>query len=72
MQATPIQALASSTLRKIEQIHCMHVELHREDYTVAKLDWHVSAVCQMLLGVTKKSKSNESVIRWVRANPPFY
>ena len=27
--------------------------MHREDYTVAKLDWHTSAECQTLLGVTK-------------------
>jgi len=27
--------------------------LHGEDYTVAKLDWHASADCRTLLGVTK-------------------
>ena len=26
---------------------------YNDGYTVAKLDWHASAVCQTLLGVTK-------------------
>jgi len=31
----------------------MHVELHGEDYAVAKLDWHANTECRTLLGVTK-------------------
>ena len=42
--------------RKIA-LHARWIELHGEDYTVAKLDWHASAECRTLLGVTKnKSK----------------
>ena len=36
-------------------------ELHREDYAVAKMDWHASAERQTLLGVIaeRTSKSNQ-------------
>ena len=43
-------SLASSSHRNIEQIASLHArcELHKEDYTAAKLDWHTSTECQVL------------------------